>query len=127
MAAKMYDEALLAQTGLLINKKTGLPIIDPRNLLKDNIRKQLRVQDEQVAINRYKWYNLPSSLDGQLLERILYYRGQAAFFFMPSNGKFYFLPYALSGSIDVYGRFMGITPLQFAGGTTSNESGKEKP
>lgn len=46
---------------------------------------------------------------------------------MPANGKFYFLPYALSGSIDVYGRFMGITPLQFAGGTTSNESGKEKP
>jgi hypothetical protein len=46
---------------------------------------------------------------------------------MPANGKFYFLPYALSGSVDVYGRYMGVTPLQFAGGTTSNEKGKEKP
>ncbi len=127
MAAKMVDEQLLATAGFTINPKTGLPYPDRKNALKEQIRKQLRIQDEQVAINRYKWFNLPSSLDGQLLERILYYRGQAAFFYMPANGKFYFLPYALSGSIDVYGRFMGITPVQFAGGTTSNESGKEKP
>lgn len=126
MAAKMYDDTLLQAMGIMVNSQ-GKPVTEKSNVLKDNIRKQLRIQDEQVAINRYKWFNLPSSLDGQLLERILYYRGQGAFFFMPTNGKFYFLPYALSGSIDVYGRFMGITPLQFAGGTTSNESGKEKP
>lgn len=123
----MVNTDLYVMAGL--NPKTGLPnkVSDPKCLLKENIRKQLRIQDEQVAVNRYKWYNLPSTLDGQLLERILYYRGQAAFFFMPSNGQFYFLPYALAGSIDVYGRFMGITPLQFAGGTTSNEKGKEIP
>ncbi len=125
MAAVLRDETLAE----IINAKgtKALPKVDNKCQLKENIRKQLRVQDEQVAVNRYTWYNLPSSLSGQLLERILYYKGQAAFFFMKENGKFYFLPYALSGSVDVYGRFMGITPLQFAGGTTSNESGKEKP
>lgn len=125
MAPVLPDNQLLIQTGM-VNVK-GLPKYDPKTLLKENIKKQLRVQDEQVAVNRYKWYNLPSGLDGQLLERILYYKGQGVFFFMPANGKFYFLPYALSGSVDVYGRFMGVTPLQFAGGTTSNEKGKEKP
>ncbi len=127
MAAKLQDETLLQLTGMIPANSKLLAKQDPKNLLKENIKKQLRIQDEQVAVNRYKWFNLPSSLDGQLLERILYYRGQAAFFYMKENGKFYFLPYALSGSVDVYGRFMGITPLQFAGGTTSNESGKEKP
>lgn len=125
MAAVLPDNQLLTQIGMINVKK--LPKYDPKTLLKENIKKQLRVQDEQVAVNRYKWYNLPSGLDGQLLERILYYKGQGVFFFMPANGKFYFLPYALSGSVDVYGRFMGVTPLQFAGGTTSNEKGKEKP
>ena len=125
MPAVLPDNQLLTQMGM-INVKS-LPKYDPKTLLKENIKKQLRVQDEQVAVNRYKWYNLPSGLDGQLLERILYYKGQGVFFFMKANGKFYFLPYALSGSVDVYGRFMGVTPLQFAGGTTSNEKGKEKP
>ena len=122
MAAKMTNIELLKQAGLKQAEQ-----MDPKTKLKEDIRKQLRIQDEQVAVNRYTWYNLPSSLDGQLLERILYYKGQAAFFYMPTNGSFYFLPYALNGSIDVYGRFMEITPLQFAGGTTSNEKGKEKP
>ena len=63
-----------------------------------------------------------------MLERILYYKGQAMFFYMPSNEEFYFLPYALDGSIDVYGRFKGVTPLPFGNGkTATDEKGKEKP
>ena len=46
---------------------------------------------------------------------------------MDTNDTFYFLPYALDGSIDVYGRFNTITPLPFAGGTVSAEDGKERP
>lgn len=127
MGAKLPDINTLLQAG--INPQTGLPIklgILPCQL-KENIRKQLRVLDEQNAINRYKWYNLPSGLDGQLLERMLYYKGQCAFFYMPENDEFYFLPYALDGTIDVYGRFTGITPLPFNGSTQTNEKGKIKP
>ena len=74
--AKIIDVNTLIQAGF--DPKTGLPTkldSEDKCLLKENIRKTLRVLDEQNAINRYKWYNLPSSLDGQLLERILYYKG----------------------------------------------------
>ena len=119
---------LYAQAG--INPKTGLPrkasLACPCNL-KEGIKKQLAILDEQNAINRYKWYNLPSGLDGQLLERILYYTGQAAFFYMSSNDTFYFLPYALDGNIDIYGRFLGITPLPFRGvSQATNNNSKNK-
>ena len=125
--AKIIDVNTLIQAGF--DPKTGLPTkVDSEDkcLLKENIRKTLRVLDEQNAINRYKWYNLPSSLDGQLLERILYYKGQGMFFYMEANDSFYFLPYALDGTIDVYGRYKGVTPLPF-NGSTDNEEGKEKP
>lgn len=125
--ARIPDIDTLIQAGF--DPKTGLPLkmaTEDKCMLKEQIRKTLRVLDEQNAINRYKWYNLPSSLDGQLLERILYYKGQGMFFYMETNDTFYFLPYALSGTIDVYGRFQSVTPLPF-NGSSSNEEGKEKP
>lgn len=116
--AKIIDVNTIIAAG--INPKTGLPIrmgdggtVKPE--LKEDIRRALRIVDEQDAINRYAWYNLPSGINGQMLERILYYKGQAAFFYMPTDETFYFLPYALDGTIDVYGRFTGITPLPFNG------------
>lgn len=124
MGARITDVNTYIAAG--INPKTKLPYKyeDKKVLLKDEIKKNLRILDEQNAVNRYIWYNLPNGLDGQLLERILYYRGQAAFFYMEADDKFYFLPYALDGTIDVYGRYKGITPLPF-NGTTSD--GKDKP
>lgn len=104
-----------------IDPKTGLPIRIGNSIqLKENIRKLLRIKDEQDAINRYVWHNLPKGLTSELIERILYYKGQGMFFFMEEEEKFYFLPYALDGTIDVYGRFMGVTPLPF-GGTTKDD------
>lgn len=46
--------------------------------------------------------------------------------FFKLQDKFYFLPYALNGSIDVYGRFTEVTPLPFNGSTTKDD-GKELP
>lgn len=122
MAANLPMIDMLLQAGM--DPKTGLPIkvtgCTP-SALKDTIKKTLRINDEQLAINRYTWYNLPDDLDGQLIERILYYRGQGAFFFMPSLDKFFFLPYALDGDIDVYGRYTGITPVPFNGSLGKDE------
>ena len=111
--AKIVDPKLLIRAG--IDPKTGLPIKieSARPFLKDGIYRQLAVLDEQDAINRYTWYNLPEGLDGKTIERVLYYRGQGVFFYF--NDKFYFLPYALDGTIDVYGRYTSITPLPFNG------------
>ena len=114
-----------------INPETGRPIKmeDPICGLKDAMKKELRVFDQQNAVNRYRWYNLPSGITGQLLEKMLYYRGQVAFFYMKENNTFLVLPYTLSApegstGIDVYGRFTGITPLVFNG---AYDSKKEKP
>lgn len=122
--ARLEDPSILISMG--INPKTGLPykFDNGKNCItKDDIKKQLRIVDEQNAVNRFTWYNLPEGLNGRLMERILYYKGQGAFFYL--NGKFYFLPYALSGTIDVYGRFTGITPLPFNG--TANDGKKDSP
>ena len=81
---------------------------------KGEIKKNLRVLDEQNAIHRYVWYDLPPGLDGELIERMLYLRGQLAFFYLEPLNRFYCLPYALAGDIDVYGRYLKITPLIFA-------------
>lgn len=127
--AAMYDIDTLISAG--INPKTGRPTRTQNRInggLKNNILKQLRVMDEQNAVNRYTWYNLPKGLSGQLIERILYYRGQGMLFMM--NETFYFLPYTLvapkgSTGIDVYGRYTGVSPLPFNG--TSNDGKEENP
>ena len=105
-----------------IDPKTGLPVkLEPLACLDQNILKNLRILDECQKVNLYKWYNLPSSIDGNLIERILYYKGQAAFWYNTIDGQFYFLPFALNGSIDVYGRYTGITPLPFNGTAKDKE------
>lgn len=127
--ASMYDVNTIVQAG--IDPKTGLPIRMASGgtvCAKGDIKKNLRIMDEQNAINRYTWYNLPKGLTSQLIERILYYRGQGMLFRL--QDKFYFLPYALSApedstGIDVYGRFTGVTPLPFNG--TSNDGKKDSP
>lgn len=91
---------------------------------KANIKKLLRINDEQVAVNRYKWYNLPPELNGNLMERILYYRGQVMVFFAPETMKWYTLPYTLDGNLDVYGRYDGVKPLPFMGEDQLKEKGR---
>lgn len=87
----------------------------------------LRVLDEQDAVRRYTWYNLPKGMDGDLIERILYYRYQGCFFYMKANDTFWFLPFTLNGTIDPIGRYMGVTPLTFNGSTKLkfNGSGRD--
>lgn len=123
--AKIIDVTSLIQAG--IDPKTGLPTRVTALLesaLKDNIKKALRVVDEQDAVNRFVWHNLPDGIDGNLIERVLYYKGTGMLFML--NGRFYFLPYALSGTIDVYGRYTGVTPLPF-NGKTETEGKDKKP
>lgn len=124
----MYDLDAYIQAG--INPKTGLPVRmdNTAQCVKGDIKKNLRIMDEQNAVNRYTWYNLPKGLNGRLIERILYYKGQGMLFML--QGKFYFLPYTLaapegSTGIDVYGRFTGTTPLPFNG--TSNNGKEDSP
>ena len=107
-----------------IDPKTGLPMKATSSVpcsIKENIKRLIRIQDEQDAVNRYTWYNLPDGLNGQMIERMLYYNGQLCFFYFKEMNKFYFMPYALDGGIDFYGRYVGVHPIPFSGGTTDEE------
>lgn len=117
--AAMFDIKTLIAAG--INPVTGLPIkagnpVDgPR---KEAIKINLRVLDEQDAVNRYQWYNLPLGMSSQDLERLIYYKGQLAFFYLQSTDEFFIMPYALDGGIDFYGRFRSVHPVPYAEGTS---------
>lgn len=125
MAAKLPNLQTLISAG--INPKTGLPlkIGDTISGPKESLKKFLRIIDEQDAVNRYKWYNLPTNISGQELERMLYYKGQLAFFYIEELEEFYFMPYALNGTIDFYGRFNHIHPVPFSGGTDDKTAKKQ--
>ena len=107
-------------------RATNSPLIGNRGTpLYNSILASLRVVDEQDHVNKYAWSNLPNKLSGQLIERILYYRGQGAFFYVDSMDQFFFLPFAGEG-LDVYGRYKEVTPLPFTG-SASSESKDAKP
>ena len=119
--AKLPDIETLLKAG--INPKTGLPIKigNKRCSTKEDIKKCIRKNDEQIAVNRYTWYNLPMDLTSQELERMLYYKGQLCMFYFEPLDKFFFMPYALDGTIDFYGRFNRVHPVPMAEGQTDIE------
>ena len=114
-----------------IDPHTGLPLKliggKPQYLVEDAMR-SFRLIDEQNALNRFNWINLPDGLSGNLIERILYYKGQGAFAFLEEEGKFVFLPFTLSAptegdsGLDIYGRFKEIQLIQFMGSTEKETS-----
>ena len=122
MAAKLPDLQTLWQAG--IGPRTGLPLKFGGNkcVLKEDLKKFLRLVDEQDAVNRYVWYNLPANITSQELERMLYYKGQLCFFYDKNLEEFYFMPYALDGTIDFYGRFNTIHPIPMTCGTDEKAS-----
>lgn len=106
-----------------IDPKTGLPkkLEGAGAPIKQNIKALLRVLDEQNAVTRYTWYNLPCDITSQELERMLYYKGQLCMFYFEPLDKFFFMPYALDGTIDFYGRFNRVHPVPMAEGQTDIE------
>lgn len=119
------DLKTLIQAG--IDPKTGLPLKMTEGCnYKANIKHVLRIVDEQDAVNRYQWYNLPCNISSQELERLLYYKGQLCFFYIKELNQFFFMPYALDGTIDFYGRFNRIHPVPMTSGTTAEEKAQSK-
>ena len=117
----MIDPSIYKQAG--IDLQTGLPTraIEGTNL-KASMKKVMRLIDEQDAVNRYKWYNLPCNISSEELERLLYYKGQLCFFYFKDLDEFYFMPFALDGSIDFYGRYNSIHPVPMSSGTEDEKT-----
>lgn len=123
MPPKLTDPKTLLAAG--INPRTGLPNkLSDTVCPKDDIKKLFRIIDEQDAVNRYTWYNLPCDLSSQELERLLYYKYTLAFFRF--QDKFYFMPYALDGTLDFYNRFNRIHPVPINAGNKGDEQKVDK-
>lgn len=126
---KLYDEMLLLQAGISPDILKRAFVGQTRRNRTNNLegfKKVLRVLDEQDAINRYRWYNLPGGIDGQDLERMLYSKGQVCLFWYEELNEFYFMPYALDGTIDFYGRFNRIHPVPYYEGKDDDGKARQK-
>lgn len=109
-----------------IDPKTRKPTrVEDHFNLKREIKKNLRIKDEQDAVNRYKWYNFPD-LTSQEIERFIYYKGQLCLFYYEPLDRFFIMPYALDGTIDFYGRFNYIHPVPFANSAEEEKSAQYK-
>lgn len=123
----IYNIQTLLAAG--INPVTGLPLKmggNGKEFLDQGILKMLRIVDEQDAINRGRWINLPNGISSQELERMLYYKGQLAFFYYKELDSFYFMPYALEGTIDFYKRYNHIHPIPFSYGEEDKKGKRYK-
>ena len=124
----IYDIATLISAG--IDPKTKLPIKftggtakEPE--LKFNARRIFRIIDEQRAIQTFKWYNLPYGISSEELERLIYLKYSLVFFYMEELNQFFFMPYALDGTIDFYGRFNTVHPVPMTSGAEKETDSKE--
>ena len=121
----IYDIASLLAAG--IDPKTKLPLMLSKGTAKEpelkfNARRIFRIMDEQRAVQTFKWYNLPKGISSEELERLIYLKYSLVFFYLEAIDQFLFLPYALAGTIDVYGRYNTVHPIPLAtGGNEGNE------
>lgn len=116
---QMNNKAFLANTKLIetmfSNFKSSEPFTDNLEAMaKKNIAEMDRIQ----FIERYEWKNLPNITPTQL-ERLMYEKGQLMMFYSEETDKYYYLPYSLEGTIDVYGRYNNVKPVPM--GTTYEE------
>lgn len=126
MGAKLYDISIFYKLG--VDPLTGLPskyVEGKLSNLMNGIKRILRIKDEQEFVSRFSWDGLPKGITGEMIERILYYRGQLAIFKI-SDEEFVFLPYAVSGTVDCYGRHAEVRPLVFGGAPATKAGGEIK-
>ena len=134
----MYDTNALLEAGLPQNKRmlkygnaidqngnAVTPNLLNKNLSYDSLFTIMREQNKIETIERYMWVNVPFGLTADIIERLLFYRGKGVFYFNDKVGKFQFLPFALNGVIDEYGRYTKCNTLPFTGVDTEEKKKKK--
>lgn len=135
----MYDTDALLSAGIPQNKKmlkygnsidqngnAVTPNLLNKNLSYDSLFTIMKEQNKIETLERYMWLNVPFGLTADIIERLLFYRGRGVFYFNDKVGKFQFLPFALNGIIDEYGRYTGCNTLPFTGVDTDEKKKKKK-
>lgn len=134
----MYDTISLMQAGVPQTKKTlkygnaidqNGKVITPNpkkfNLDYDSLFAIMQEQNMVETLERYMWTNVPFGLTPDLIERLLFFRGKGILYYNDKIDKFQFLPFALNGVIDEYGRYTRCNTLPFTG-VDEKEKGKNR-
>ena len=124
----MYDTTALLSAGVpqsksmikygnSVDQNGNVVMIDLQklNLKYDSAVAMFREQNKIETLERYQWINVPFGLTQDLIERVLFYRGKGVFYYNDNVDKFQFLPFALNGNIDEYGRYLKCNTLPFTG------------
>lgn len=124
MGAQMFDRALMNKAGInkqtkKVNENTDIVYDAPKR--RGELLRLFRILDEQDAVNRYRWFNIPFNLSSQEIERLIYYKGSLVGFYFAESGKFYLMPFALDGGLDFYGRYNSVHPVPLSDGTKEDE------
>lgn len=135
----MFDTNSFASAGISPSKevlKYGNAIDQNGNVITPNPLKLnldysslysiMRNQNKTETLERYMWVNVPPGLSQDLIERVLFYRGKGVLYYNDKVDKFQFLPFALNGSIDEYGRYLKVNTLPFTGVDTEDEEKDKK-
>lgn len=96
------------------------------NLNYDSLYQIMRNHNRIETLERYMWLNVPFGLTQDIIERVLFFRGKGVFYFNDEVDKFQFLPFALNGTIDEYGRYICCNTLPFTGVDEEEKGSKNK-
>lgn len=121
----LNDKMLKYGNAIDQNGRTVSPKTEDYNLDYSSLLNIMREQNKIETLERYMWTNIPFGLTQDIIERILFYRGRGVFYYNDKVDKFQFLPYALNGTIDEYGRFTGCNTLPFTGADTTEDKDKD--
>ena len=134
----MYDTTSLMAAGIPMSKKmlkygnaidqNGRVITgDPKdlNLNYTSLYNIMQEQNMIETLERYMWTNIPFGLNQDLIERLLFFRGKGIFYFNDEVEKFQFLPFALNGEIDEYGRYTRCNTFPFTGVDSKDDKKKK--
>lgn len=135
----IYDTDTIIKAGLPLNKKIlkysnsidqngnrVMPNLLDKNLDYDDMFNMLREQNRIEILERYQWVNIPFGITADLIERILYYRGKGILYYNDNIDKFQFLPFALNGNIDEYGRYLRCNTFPFVGVSDNPDKKKSR-
>lgn len=135
----MFDTSAILNAGIPLSNKmikygnsidqdgnVVTPSLEKFQLQYDSLYAIMRHQNMIETYERYMWTNVPFGLTPDIIERVLFFRGKGVFYFNDKVQKFQFLPFALNGEIDEYGRFTRCNTLPFTGVDEKKKNNKSK-
>jgi hypothetical protein len=102
----------LTEKGSLFNNQ-GNTIRPSTERYAEGMNNFLLVKELKEYVSRFLWDGIPIGLNSNILETMLYYKGQLAFFKVAN--QYYILPFVYTGQINHYGLQDHLIPISFNG------------